>query len=231
MATAVDDAAVTDEEVTFEAFLRDIIRVDGVVIDDDGDDADADADDERGEFAGALAEEVQGMKRHLEHHHHRGFGECDDHRSCGKVDDASQQKCRRAAESSPGSDAVIAPPTSSVQTTTTTTTTDTTDTAEMMTAQRKRPCDGDSQRASAKTGKRGRPRWSILSKDDRDFGLERLTNVLMLPAHEAAEKLGLGATTFKARYEAMKMYAGVNLSENVGQCKKRSRGQTTHQFL
>ena len=238
-------AAMAEDALMFEMFVRDLFPdsvlgtdVHGVGLDGDAwrgfddwggvaddrfrraddDDDDDDADDARGELEDpftALAEDVRSRKRQVEHHHRR-FRECGHELSRGKMDEPLGARRARASASS-DSDGVIAPPppTSSAETMTMTTTT-TTDTAGMVTATRKRPCDGDSRRASEETHKRGRPRWSILPKDERDFGLERLTNLLMLPTHEAAVKLGVSATTFKARYEAMKMYAGVNLSEKVG---------------
>ncbi len=68
-----------------------------------------------------------------------------------------------------------------------------------------------------------RKRKSIFPEDARDFGLERLTHMLMLPAHEAAAKLGVSGTTFKHRYGVIRM-RGYCLNFDVRE-RRLARGQ------
>ena len=68
-----------------------------------------------------------------------------------------------------------------------------------------------------------RKRKSIFPVDARDFGLERLTHMLMLPADEAAAKLGVSATTFKHRYGVIRM-RGYCLN-SVARARRLARGR------
>ena len=68
-----------------------------------------------------------------------------------------------------------------------------------------------------------RKRKSIFPEDARDFGLERLTHMLMLPADEAAAKLGVSATTFKHRYGVIRM-RGYCLN-SVARARRLARGR------
>ena len=68
------------------------------------------------------------------------------------------------------------------------------------------PTEPTNKRPGEFAAPRGRrKRKSIFPEDARDFGLERLTHMLMLPAHAAAVKLGVSVTTFKHRYGVIRM--------------------------
>jgi hypothetical protein len=87
---------------------------------------------------------------------------------------------------------------------------------ELMEPTNKRPGEFAAPRARRK-------RKSIFPEDARDFGLERLTHMLMLPAHDAAAKLGVSLTTFKHRYGVIRM-CGYCLNF-VARARRLARGQ------
>ena len=101
---------------------------------------------------------------------------------------------------------------------TTTTTTNTLSTKPM------EPTELTNKRPGEFAAPRGRrKRKSIFPEDVHDFGLERLTHMLMLPAHEAAAKLGVSGTTFKHRYGVIRM-RGYCLNF-VARARRLARGQ------
>jgi len=59
---------------------------------------------------------------------------------------------------------------------------------------RRKTSDGERSRNEEAKG------VSIITSDGTQYGLERLSQLLLLPCHEAAAKLGISLTTFKLRY-------------------------------